>query len=738
MKNPDLSLSRSRRLGLMTTQIFRPAMRFRFWFVPVLALALLAGGIFVQRRLESTVRKQMADGLEMIVNINEEALRIWLQDQSSFVQILGEAPRVGEFIRQILRETGPGDATGEELLASKALAEMRELMEPVLRERTYDGFVITAKNGINIASTWDQPLGSRELFLKQEVVRRAMEGEVVISPPYPSVYPWPRSDGSVSAGAPTMLAAAPVRDEAGEVVAVLSVRIHPRGDFIRLLQISRMESSAETYAFNADGLLVSQSRFDDELRHYGLIPEEEGSEGFLTLELRDPGGNLQEGYRPTAERGGQPLTRAVAAAVSGKAGYDVVGYRDYRGVTVVGAWRWLPEYGFGIVVQQDYAEAFAMPNRLRGFVWSLFAVVVLAGAALLLTTMLISRLSRKMSQTVSEVRRLGQYSLEKKIGEGGMGAVYRATHALLRRPTAIKLLHPERAGPEEIARFEREVQVTSRLTHPNTIAVYDYGRDAEGVFYYAMEYLPGIDLKKLVEVDGAQPPGRVIHILRQICGSLSEAHDIGLIHRDIKPGNIILCERGGVQDVAKVLDFGIVKSLSPGDTQLTAVGFVTGTPMYMSPEALTQPEKIDQRADLYAVGAVGFYLLTGTPVFQGDSMMDIATKHMKDAPERPSERLGEAVPADLEELILACLAKNPLERPSTARDLADRLSACQASGTWTRQQAREWWQGHSGLVDTEERHEHVVHDDGAATLVVDVEKRVEHDGMSAGTSEKPD
>ena len=207
MQNPELSLSRSRRLASMTTQIFRPALRFRFWFVPVLALALLAGGIFVQQRLESTVRKQMADGLEMIVNINEEALRIWLQDQSSFVQILGEAPRVRGFIEQILQEAGPGDATAEQLLASEALAEMRELMAPVLRERTYDGFVVTAANGINIASTWDQPLGSRELFMKQGVVQRAMEGEVVIGPPYPSVYPWPRSDGTVSAGAPTILAA---------------------------------------------------------------------------------------------------------------------------------------------------------------------------------------------------------------------------------------------------------------------------------------------------------------------------------------------------------------------------------------------------------------------------------------------------------------------------------------------------------------------------------------------------
>ena len=184
-----------------------------------------------------------------------------------------------------------------------------------------------------------------------------------------------------------------------------------------------------------------------------------------------------------------------------------------------------------------------------------------------------------------EARRLGPYTLVEKIGEGGMGAVYRASHALLRRPTAIKILPPQRAGEMDLARFEREVQMTSQLTSPHTVSVYDYGRTPDGLFYYAMEFLDGIDLEELVRRDGPMPPGRVVHVLRQVCEALGEAHRAGLIHRDVKPANILLCERGGRFDVAKVVDFGLVKSVSGSDPGVTLENTVPGTPHYMAPES---------------------------------------------------------------------------------------------------------------------------------------------------------
>jgi eukaryotic-like serine/threonine-protein kinase len=289
-------------------------------------------------------------------------------------------------------------------------------------------------------------------------------------------------------------------------------------------------------------------------------------------------------------------------------------------------------------------------------------------------------------------RRFGQYVLEEKIGEGGMGAVYRARHALLRRPTAVKLVHPDKAGADTLARFEREVQLTASLTHPNTVHIYDYGRTPDGIFYYAMEYLDGVDLEELVRRFGPQDPSRVVHILAQVAGSLSEAHSIGLVHRDIKPANIVLCERGGVADTAKVVDFGLVKDVNSTavSPSLSRVNAVIGTPLYMSPEALLAPNEIDARADLYALGAVGYYLLTGTTLFEGSSMIEIGALQLHGTPVRLSERLGRALPPDLEALILACVAKKADERPASACALREALEACNVP-RWTPTKAREWW-----------------------------------------------
>ena len=291
------------------------------------------------------------------------------------------------------------------------------------------------------------------------------------------------------------------------------------------------------------------------------------------------------------------------------------------------------------------------------------------------------------------VRRLGQYTLEDKIGSGGMGVVYRASHAMLRRPTAIKLLPRERAGEASLVRFEREVQMTAQLSHPNTVAIYDYGRTPDGVFYYAMEYLDGINLEDLVRVYGPQPPGRVIGILDQVCGALSEAHGHGLVHRDIKPANIILTERGGEPDVAKVVDFGLVKPLTQGDPEVTAStsGTLTGTPRYMSPETMTMPEAGDPRSDLYALGAVGYYLLTGHAVFEAATVAEIIGHHLHTEPVAPSRRAGRPISSDLESLILQCLRKRPEDRPESARVLREALRRCASVQPWTGDEAAAWW-----------------------------------------------
>jgi len=304
-------------------------------------------------------------------------------------------------------------------------------------------------------------------------------------------------------------------------------------------------------------------------------------------------------------------------------------------------------------------------------------------------TVISSRILYDLRQKISEVMQLGAYTVEKKIGEGGNGVVYRARHALLRRPTAVKLMLPHLVDAETVDRFEREVQNMSQLTHANTVAVYDYGRSHEGVFYYVMEYLDGIDLEQLVSRFGAQPSDRVVPILMQVCGALAEAHRRGLIHRDIKPANIILSERGDVPDVAKVVDFGLAKEIAAQSTGETRA--VMGTPAYLAPETMTDPDKLGPPSDLYALGAVGYFLVTGKRVFEGATTVDICVQHVVGKPIPPSARPGVVVPRELEALILQCLAKDPADRPASANELARRLREVPIGNAWSEQDALQWW-----------------------------------------------
>jgi serine/threonine-protein kinase len=303
-----------------------------------------------------------------------------------------------------------------------------------------------------------------------------------------------------------------------------------------------------------------------------------------------------------------------------------------------------------------------------------------------------------------EARRLGQYQLRERIGAGGMGEVYLAEHQLLKRPCAIKLIRPDSAAdPRALARFEREVRATARLSHWNTVEIYDYGRTEDGTFYYVMELLPGLSLAELVERHGPLPAGRVIYLLRQVCAALREAHAIGLIHRDIKPANIFAAERGGQFDVAKLLDFGLVmRSVADADLGVSSEGTVAGTPHYMAHELATATGAPDRRADLYAVGAVAYFLLTGRPPFTGPTALAVLVAHARD-PVVPPSKIRPDVPADLERVILRCLAKDPAERYQGADELEQALAQCAAAADWSADRAAAWWRA-VGRRDPGDRH----------------------------------
>jgi serine/threonine protein kinase len=347
----------------------------------------------------------------------------------------------------------------------------------------------------------------------------------------------------------------------------------------------------------------------------------------------------------------------------------------------------------GIITELDYAEAFRPLAILQRAFFAMFGLLALSSVAIFVFTVIVARLQREAQKAAIEAKHLGQYRLEEKLGAGAMGVVYKGHHAMLRRPTAIKMLNVDKVNDASIARFEREVQITCKLNNPHTVAIYDYGRTPEGVFYYAMEYLDGIDLQQLVTLYGPQPEGRVIRILQAICASLYEAHSLGLVHRDIKPANVMLNRRGGESDMVKVLDFGLVKALDEGQATRQSGGLV-GTPLYMSPEAIQTPDIVDSRSDIYAAGAVGYFLLTGQPVFNATTLVDLCQQHATGVPDPPAERLGKAVSAEMEAALLACLEKSRAKRPQTARDLAALLNRAPTSGSWTPDDAEAWWGKH--------------------------------------------
>jgi serine/threonine-protein kinase len=313
----------------------------------------------------------------------------------------------------------------------------------------------------------------------------------------------------------------------------------------------------------------------------------------------------------------------------------------------------------------------------------------------------VSHIITRLGREVSHARELGSYLLGELIGRGGMGEVWQATHRLLVRPAAIKLIKPDMLGagtPEQaeilVQRFRREARAAAALHSPHTIQLYDFGLSSDGTFYYVMELLDGFDLQQLVSQYGPLSPARAIHILKQVCESLGEAHERGLVHRDIKPANIQLCRRGRECDFVKVLDFGLVKRLTPtgqDETGLTQPDVVTGTPAYLSPETVSG-EPVDGRSDLYSLGCVAYWMLTGRLVFEAENAIQMIARHLQATPSPPSRFSDELVPAQLDEIVLACLAKRPADRPATAWELADRLAECEVVTPWTREDARRWWQ----------------------------------------------
>jgi len=619
--------------------------------VLLLLLAMLGAGMWAYRGVGDSLREIRATGLQTLLNTQVGTLEQWISERRHEAeQLAADKELTADIVRLAAGRGGDSDSIVQGILAKTATIGVTAAL--VIDPR---GRILAASEAERVG------LGVSQDFFAH--LAPVLKGQSAF------IRPYSLTDSAGVRQIGRAWVAAPIRAANGRIVAALALGSPAEKGFASLFEAARLGHSGEAVVFDAEGWLLSPSRHAEELRQRGLA-----------LRLA------------TAAAEGEALsllaTQAVATRGEGGRGLLLDPYPNYLGREVIGAWRWLRDHDIGVAIEIEASEAYAPLTYLQiGF-----SVVLLLLFAVWLSGFLSPGALAALLRLDRSARQMGPYRLLRQIGEGAISNVYLAQHRMLKRPAAVKVLKPQTTSDEWTARFQREVQLSSLLHHPNTIAIYDYGTGPNGEFYYAMEYLEGLSLADLVERYGPVPPARTAAILRQACASLWEAHSCGLVHRDIKPQNIMLCQIRGERDVVKVLDFGLVKQMSGEQTRdLTAVMRILGTPLYMSPERIRHPSDADGRADIYALGAVGFFLLTGKRLFETETEHDLTYQVLHVVPRLSSECSPYAVPVELDALIGRCLEKDPAARPQTIAEVASALDGVLVHMPWTRTQIDAWW-----------------------------------------------
>ena len=631
-------------------------------------LALTAIGSWTYNAVERSLRESRAAALKSVLEAQAKTLEVWIEDQKLGIRRLARDPQVRVRVRALVELATLAGATPERYCSAPERRPLVEQLDDALAGSGAVAFNVVDRAGRIIASKFRDYCGLQLSPLAfEQGLAPVFRGETRFLRPHSD------AERLIAAPAQPPLARAvvwietPVQNDAGRTIAALGVGQYAHEQFAAILAAARSGATDEAYAFDRRGVMLSQGRF---------APEGAA----LAQVLRPPGAGEAERTQLAA------AARDSAAAVAA-GGMLLEPYTAYHGAAVVGAWRWLPAYDMGVAVEIGAEEAYA-PLKVLGTAFGLvFGALVVAVIVALAAWYAAAKLRSEVEQ-----RRVGAYLLGERIGEGGVGNVYAARHDLLKRPTAVKLLKPTRATDEMVARFEREAQLASQLSHPNMVEIYDYGHSADGSLYYAMEYLEGETIGKLVLQGGPMPVARVLHLLRQVCAGLAEAHGKGMVHRDVSPSNIMVCRYGGEYDFVKVLDFGLVKNIAAAEEQpITRTLRILGTPLYMAPERLRDPADVDARADIYALGAVAFFVLTGRRMFETDDDLGLTSKVLNEVPPRLSQRAAQPIPEALELLIAACLEKNRDDRPSRVSEVSDVLEALAVRQRWTQRDAAAAW-----------------------------------------------
>jgi len=667
----------------------------------VLALcAIVAGAAYwMHRAVEQSLRDLRAQGLPALLEAKTKSLEVFIAERRADAERWARDSQVTALTLDLARRNPQTPAA--ELCRSPDGVAWRELFTNIVRDDGVAAVNAVNRNGRIIASTLPELCG-----LQAQPRTGAPALAQVFAGRTQFIRPFSTDTQLVAAqpfrnARPLAWVETPVRDASGTVVAALGFATYVDRDFDSILSTARPGETGEAYAFDETGTLLSDVRDVRGLRDAGLLPDGSSRTAFV-LKLRDPGTELGVGNAPTGAVVEWPLTRPVALALAASAapgsgvpmrGVQLDPYRNYRGAEVIGAWRWLPNERMGVVAEVGLDEAYAPLRYVRHALAGVLALLVLTAGWAMWSTLTLSRLMREPAAG----RKIGAYRLERELAQGGSATVHLARHALLKRPTAVKILKRHMATDEISARFEREVRMVSELRHPNTIEIYDYGHTPDGLLFYAMEYVDGLTLEALIALEGALPLERMRHIILQVCAALTEVHAKGMIHRDIKPDNVMVCERGGEFDFVKLLDFGIVKRIEVAanadvreNRVLTRQVRLLGTPAYMAPERIGQPSGVDARADIYGVGALVFFLVAGRPPFVGTDEAELLREVIA-TPVPPLSTMVPGTPALLDDLVARCLAKSPRDRPGSVRDVAAVLEGLRLP-PWTREDARQWWE----------------------------------------------
>jgi hypothetical protein len=656
-----------------------------------LGLVLVAGlTLWIYAGVRGALAQLAAQNLRTLVTSEVVALEAWVGEKRLNVQRWAGDARVVAAVERLIAQAEAGDAALLAACRGDAGAELMAAID-LLRQRDVAAAIhLVDRAGRVIADRDGRACGLSLTPARRETFAPVFGGAVRFTATSTAQERIGVAGGMIE---PKVWIAAPVVTAGGEAIAVLDIGKPAAERFSQLFEAARSGNSGEAYAFDLQGRLLTESRFRAELEDSGRLNR--GQSSILALRLTD-----------ADDQGAPQLSRLIGSALAARAapggasstGEVLTPYPNYLGERVVGAWRWLDEYGFGVAVEVSEDEAFAPLARLEAAFAVLGALVGAAGFALVVSLLRMQRMARVV-EAAQAAMKVGNYELFEEIGEGGIARVYRAQHRLLKRPTAVKVIQLAQSTDELLARFDREVRLCSQLMHPNTIEIFDYGRTPDGLPFYAMELLEGATLQQLVERHGPFEPARAVHVLRGVAGSLAEAHERGLVHRDVTPANVMLCRKGGLHDVPKLLDFGLIKDTRGEHTRdLTRALKILGTPSYMAPERIERPDSADFRSDLYALGAVGYFMLAGKAPLDASTDLSLAYHVVNTEPAPIAQVAPVPVPPALAELIMACLAKRAEARPQTAALIGEALDRIAIDHPWPQRAARAWWAAHPSVT----------------------------------------